>query len=111
VWLLAVPPEERQGPVFRLPSLQGGQPITPNRVGKIVEKISKKAGVKVGTRTKRDRKTGKVIEVPTTESYYVHLNAADVSDELWEKYGPGASNNSGQLQQSSNTPPAKSTAP
>ncbi len=145
-WLLAVPPEERQGPVFRLPSLQAGLPITPNRVGKIVERISKKAGVKVGTRTKRDRKTGKTTEVPmfagchslrrgfgskwarkvptailkrmmrhssiaTTEGYYVHLNAADVSDELWEKYGPGDGNDSGQLQQSSNTPPAKSTAP
>ncbi len=40
----------------------------------------------------------------TTEAYYVHMDAAEVADELWGKYGC----QSGSLQQSSNTPPVES---
>ena len=137
-WLLAVPEAEREGPVFRL-TTAAGVPIQPNRIGRIVERIGKVAKVKVGTRTKRDKKTGTVTEVPvfagchsfrrgfgskwarrvstsvlrrlmrhasitTTEAYYVNLDAADVGDELWEKFGCQA----GSLQQSSNIPPVES---
>jgi hypothetical protein len=49
--------------------------------------------------------------ISTTEAYYVHLDASDVADELWGKYGslPAASlpvADAG-LQQSSNIPPIK----
>ena len=62
-WLLAVPEAERTGPVFRLIDTRTNQPISPHRAGQIVEKIGKAAKVKVGTRMKRDRKTGKAAEV------------------------------------------------
>jgi integrase len=120
-WLLAVPEAERTGPVFQLTNA-AGVPIHPNRVTRIVERIGKAAGVKVGTRTKRGKKDGKPVTVPvfagchsyrrgfgskwarrvapsilkrlmrhasiaTTEAYYINLNASDVADELWSKYG------------------------
>ena len=62
-WLLAVPEAERTGQVFRLIG-QGGSADEGHRVGQIVERIGKAAGVKVGTRTKRDKKTGKATTVP-----------------------------------------------
>ena len=46
-WLLETPEEDRTGPVFQLPSLLDGKPLTPCRVGRIVSKIGRKAGVVV----------------------------------------------------------------
>ena len=144
-WLLAVPEAERTGPVFRLIG-QGGLPMMGHRVGQIVERIGKAAGVKVGTRTKRTKK-GETITVPvfagchsyrrgfgskwarrvapsvlkrlmrhasiaTTEGYYVHLDASDVADELWEKFGSAPACSvpvaDAGLQHSSNIPPVES---
>ena len=144
-WLLAVPEAERTGRVFHLVNVRTNQPLCENRVGRIVEKIGRKAGIKVGTRTKR--KDGKATTVPvfagchsyrrgfgskwarrvapsvlkrlmrhasiaTTEAYYVHLNASDVADELWERFGvPPAGSQpvvDAGLQQSSNIPPIES---
>ena len=120
-WLLAVPEAERSGRVFRLVNA-AGVPFHQNRITRIVERIGKAAGVKVGTRTKRSKKDGKPVTVPvfagchsyrrgfgskwarrvsssvlkrlmrhasiaTTEGYYVNLDASDVADELWAKYG------------------------
>jgi integrase len=138
-WLLTVPELERNGKVFRLVDTRTNQPLAENRVGRIVESIGRKAGVKVGTRTKRD-KDGTTTTVPvfagchsyrrgfgskwarrvssavlkrlmrhasisTTESYYTHLDASDVADELWEKFGTPAPVADDGLQHSSNTPP------
>ena len=97
-----------------------------HRVGRLVERIGRAAGVKVGTRIARklNKKTGQrePVEVPvfagchsyrrgfgskwarrvapsvlkrlmrhnsiaTTEGYYVHLDASEIADELWTKYG------------------------
>ena len=136
-WLLAVPAAERTGQVFRLIDTRTNQALGEHRVGMIVERIGRKAGVKVGTRTKRT-KDGETITVPvfagchsyrrgfgskwarrmapsvlkrlmrhasiaTTEGYYVHLDASDVADELWEKFGC----QDGSLQQSCNMPPVE----
>jgi integrase len=141
-WLLSVPEDERTGPVFHLIDTRTNQPINANRVGRIVESIGRKAGVKVGIRTKRT-KEGETITVPvfagchsyrrgfgskwsrrvvpsvlkrlmrhssiaTTEAYYVHMDASDVADELWERYAEQKADPAASLQQSSNIPPAES---
>ncbi len=145
-WLLTVPAADRTGKVFHLIDTRTNQPLGENRVGRIVEGIGRKAGVKVGTRTKRDKKDGKPVTVPvfagchsyrrgfgskwarrvapsvlkrlmrhasiaTTEGYYVHLDASDVADELWEKFGTlpavSAPVADAGLQQSSNMPPVE----
>ena len=46
-WLLETPAEDRTGPVFHLPSLLDGEPLTLCRVGRIVSKIGQRAGVVV----------------------------------------------------------------
>ncbi len=138
-WLLAVPESERTGRVFALVDTRTKQPLSENRVGRIVERIGKAAKVKVGTRTKRGA-DGKAAEVPvfagchsyrrgfgskwarrvvpsvlkrlmrhssiaTTEGYYVHLDASDVADELWTKYGEQKPVADAGLQQSCNMAP------
>jgi integrase len=50
-WLLETPEEDRTGPVFQLPSLLDGEPLTPCRVGRIVSRIGKKANVIVSRET------------------------------------------------------------
>jgi integrase len=140
-WLLAVPGHERTGKVFPLLDTRTNQAISENRVGRIVEGIGRKAGVKVGTRTKRTKEGGAVTvpvfagchsyrrgfgskwarrvstsvlrrlmrhaSIATTEAYYVNLDASDVGDELWERFGCQADS----LQQSCNTPPVESIMP
>jgi integrase len=67
-WLLAIPEAERTGKVFHLIDTRTNQPLSKNRVGRIVEGIGRKAGIKVGARIKRelDKETGKrqPVEVP-----------------------------------------------
>jgi integrase len=65
-WLRTTYPDarERDGRVFQLLNLRTGRPMEPHRVGEIVEKIGRKAKIKVGMATKRDKKTGKVVEIP-----------------------------------------------
>lgn len=48
--------------------------------------------------------------IATTEAYYVHLDAADVGNELWEKWGAVSPATAAGLQHSSNTPPVESMA-
>jgi len=109
-WLLQTPEDERQGRVFRLLNLQGGQPITLDRVGGTITKFGKKAGIVVA----RDPDTGKVkyasahdlrrsfgtrwakrvmpavlkrlmrhADIQTTMQYYVNLGADEVAADLW----------------------------
>ena len=138
-WLLAVPEAERSGRVFRLVNA-AGVPFHPNRITRIVERIGKAAGVKVGTRTKRNKKTGKATTVSvfagchsyrrgfgskwarrvsssvlkrlmrhasiaTTEGYYVNLDASDVADELWTKYGEQAADSKPVYNNPTTNPP------
>ena len=63
-WLQTVPAAERTGRVFRLIDTRTNQPLTPERVTAVAEQIGKAAGVKVGTRIKRDKKTGTTTTVP-----------------------------------------------
>jgi integrase len=115
-WLLQTPETERVGRVFGMPSLRDGQPIGSARVGAILERIGKKAGVVVN----RDPQTGKVkfasahdlrrsfgtrwasrVRTPvlmrllrhrniaTTMRYYVSLEADEVGAELYAKHPAG----------------------
>jgi len=54
-WLLAVPEAERHGRVFRLPGNR-------REIGRIVGDFGRKAGVKVGTTTKRDKESRQLVE-------------------------------------------------
>ena len=46
--------------------------------------------------------------IATTESYYVHLDASDVADELWAKFAIPAPADNPVLQQPCNNPPVES---
>ena len=108
-FLLQTPEAERVGPVFPLAD-QYGMPIAPRNVGVIVSKIGRKAKVVTnkadgkfagchdlrrafGTRWARRvmpailKRLMRHSSVTTTMSYYVDLQAADVADELWAKFG------------------------
>ena len=109
-WLLQTPEAERTGRVFKLNGLQTGEPITPGRIGRLVSKIGKKAGVVVNKvagkfaschdlrRTFGTRWASRVkpavlqrlmrhANIATTMGYYVALDAGDVADDLWAKFG------------------------
>lgn len=72
-WLLQTPVENRHGPVFNLPGLLDGRPLTPKRVSRTISRIGKKAGVVVNRERKLvaepilDPKTGK----PTDQTQLV----------------------------------------
>ncbi len=46
-WLLRLPEEDREGPVFPIEGLHSGDPIRPKRVIRIVSAIRRQAGVVV----------------------------------------------------------------
>jgi integrase len=115
--LLQTPEAERVGPVFNLIDQRHGRRLEPHRIGEIVVKIGKKAGVVVnkadgkfasahdlrrafGTRWARRimpavlRRLMRHSNIGTTMAYYVDLDSADVADDLWAKFGTeGAYNN------------------
>jgi len=135
-FLLATPAAERVGKVFQLIDHRN-QEMKLNFVGKVVERIGRAAGVKVGT-TKQAKDGTKTtlpvfagchsyrrgfgskwarrvstavlkrlmrhVNIATTEAYYIILDAADVSNELWQKFGC----QDGSLQQTNNNPPVDS---
>lgn len=100
-FLLRTPASHREGRVFQID-------LSENRVGRIVEQIGRKAGVKVGGTEEKPifagchslrrsfgsrwakRVSPSVLKrlmrhssIATTEAYYVHLDAEEISDELW----------------------------
>ena len=105
-WILQVPEDERKGRVFRLERLDIEAPMSCKRVGRIVSKIGKKAGVVVN---KAEGKYGSAHDlrrafgtrwaprvkpatlqllmrhsaIETTLRYYVAQDSDDVADELW----------------------------
>jgi integrase len=123
-WLQETFPEgERVGRVFRLEGLGTDQPISSQRVCRLVSRIGRQAGVVVnkadgkfasahdlrrafGTRwaTRVKPATLQLLmrhaDIATTMGYYVSLDAADVADELWATYGntPAAGNTHGNTQ-------------
>ena len=66
VWLRDTYPDARrvEGRVFHLIDMRTNQRLSDHRVGQVVERIGQKAGVRVGTRTKRDKKSGELVELP-----------------------------------------------
>ena len=110
-----MPEAERVGRVFPLVNQRTGKPFTRHVVGEIVARIGHKAGVvtdKAAGRfaTLHDlrrsclsrwarkvtpavlQKVARHAHYTTTQAYYVHLDAADLAAELWERFGPEAGN-------------------
>jgi integrase len=123
-FLQTTPEAERVGRVFKLTRERGGEPIGPGKVGAMVAKIGKKAGVVVN---KADEKSASAHDlrrafgarwakrvmpavlkrlmrhsaIQTTMSYYVDLDAADMADQLWAEDGnTPAAGNTGQKEAS-----------
>jgi integrase len=112
--LLTVPEGERCGRVFKINGLLTSEPITVNRVSRIISAIGKKAGVVVnkeqgkfgsahdlrrayGTRWAKRLKPFELKtlmrheSIETTERYYVDLDADEFAKELWSSYSPAIS--------------------
>ena len=112
-WLLKTfPAAGRVGKVFKLTTTRGAESFVSAQVGKIISRIGEAAGVVVnktegkfasahdlrrafGTRWAK-RVSPAVLKrlmrhatIATTEKYYVHLDAAEVADDLWAKFGQG----------------------
>lgn len=111
---------DRVGKVFKMPTLQNGQPKHPREIGRIVSLIGKTAGVVVnkadgkfasahdlrrafGTRWAKRvmpavlRWLMRHASIGTTTGYYVGLDSDDVADQLWAGWGntPVVGNTSG----------------
>jgi len=132
-FLAETPEAERVGRVFKLSRERGGEPIGLGKVGAMIAKIGKKAGVVVnkadgkfgsahdlrrafGTRWAKRvmpavlRRLMRHSAIQTTMGYYVDLDAADVADQLWAGWGanggstPAAGNTLGNSTQETETP-------
>ena len=126
--LLQTPEAERVGPVFNLMDQRHGRRLEPHRVGEIVVKIGKKAGVVVNKaegkfasahdlrRSFGSRWAKRVMPavlkrlmrhsaIQTTMGYYVELDAGEVADQLWKGWG-GNGNTVGNTCQETKTPTA-----
>lgn len=111
-FLLAVPREEREGPIFKLPNPAGKQ-MTAKRACRIISDIGRKAGVVVnkaenkfatahdlrrsfGTRWASRVKPATLQllmrhrSIETTLKYYVEQDADEVADELWLNFSTAA---------------------
>jgi len=109
-FLAATPKDERVGRVFKLLDQRFQQPIAAHRVGEIIVKIGKRAGVIVdkaagkfasahdlrrsfGTRWAKLVRPVVLMRlmrhsaIQTTMLYYVDLDTADVADEVWTAFG------------------------
>ena len=112
-WLLQTPEEDRHGPVFKM-----GTVAAVGKVGEIVSRIGKKAGVVVnkgdgkyasahdlrrsfGTRWAKKvmpavlQRLMRHANINTTMTYYVNINADEVADGLWEAHKPAPGNTLG----------------
>jgi integrase len=108
-FLLQKPEAQRRGRVFRLNQDGGSVPLSTHNVGKVVDRIGKKAGVIVnpadgktaslhdlrrtfGTRWAKRvmpailRKLMRHANVATTMQYYVDLDVDEMADDLWAKH-------------------------
>jgi integrase len=119
-FLLRTPEPERRGRVFRLNQDGAGIPLSTHNVGKVVDRIGRKAGVIVNAvegktasahdlrRTFASRWARKVMpaipqrlmrhaNVQTTMQYYLDLGVDDMADELWANHPATPSNISGNI--------------
>lgn len=110
-WLLKTPESQREGYVFDIADCRGSQRLLPHRVGELIGRIGKRAGVVVnkaegkyasahdlrrafGTRWSKRvmpavlKQLMRHADIGTTMKYYVSANAADLADELWASFGP-----------------------
>jgi len=104
------PPDQRHGLVFRLVGPRSGRPMLPADVGEAIRRIGRKANVVVnkasgkyatahdlrrafGTRWAKRvmpavlKRLMRHSSINTTMAYYVDLDAAEVADDLWAKWG------------------------
>lgn len=111
-WLLQTPQDEREGLVFKIERLDTSEGVTAKRVGRLVSKIGRKAGVIVnktdgkyasahdlrrafGTRWATRVKPATLQRlmrhsaIETTMRYYVALDADEMADELWAGFDSG----------------------
>lgn len=109
-FILQTPEADRHGRVFSLLSLDTGKPMSAGRVGKILSRIGRKAGVVVdkskdqyatahdlrrsfGTRWSKKvapailRNLMRHSSITTTMAYYVELEADDIAAGLWKDQG------------------------
>jgi integrase len=114
-WLMQTPQAEREGLVFKLARERGGKPMGLGKVGAVVSKIGKTAGVVVnkaegkfasahdlrrafGTRWSRKvmpavlKRLMRHSAIQTTMTHYVDLDAAEVADQLWAAYEKAPAN-------------------
>lgn len=124
LFLSQTPKAERVGSVFNLLDHRHGRRLKPHRVGEIVVKVGKKAGVVVnkadgkfasahdlrrafGTRWAKRvmpavlRRLMRHSSIATTMGYYVDLDSDDVADQLWAGWGntPAQGNILGNIDQ------------
>ncbi len=127
-YLLQTPEAERVGKVFQLIDQRFHRELDGHRVGQIVGKIGKKAGVIVnkadgkfasahdlrrgfGTRWAKRvmpavlRRLMRHSSIQTTMAYYVDLDSAEVADQLWAGWGATESNTEAQGNTLGNTNP------
>jgi len=109
--LLVTPEAERTGLVFRLSDQRTHKPLDCHRVGQLVGRIGRKAGVVTNkaegkyaglhdlrrgfcTRWAKKvmppvlRRLARHASIQTTLSYYVDLDAADLAEDLWSNHTP-----------------------
>lgn len=119
-FLLQTPESQRRGRVFRLNQDGGTIPLSTHNVGKVVDRIGRKAGVIVnavdgktasahdlrrtfGTRWAKRvmpavlQKLMRHANVQTTMQFYVDLAVDDMCDDLWAKHPAAKSNISGNI--------------
>jgi integrase len=124
---------ERHGRVFKLIGTRSGRPMTPADVGEVVRRIGRKASVVVnkadgkyatahdlrrafGTRWAKRvmpailKRLMRHSSINTTMAYYVDLDAAEVADDLWAKWG-GDDSTSELGNTSGNNDPRNTTGP
>ena len=113
-FILQTPDQLRNGRVFKINGLYTGKPMSDKRVSRVVSDIGKKANVVVdkpknkyasahdlrrafGTRWAK-RVAPAVLQrlmrhasIDTTMRFYVDIEAEDIADDLWNRFGVGTS--------------------
>ena len=109
-FILRTPASLRTGRVFKINGLYTGKPMSEKRVSRVVSAIGKKANVVVekaknkfatahdlrrafGTRWATHvapavlQRLLRHASIDTTMRFYVNIEAADIADDLWKRFG------------------------
>ena len=126
--LLTTPEGEREGRVFNLTDQRTNLPLSDHRIGLLVGRIGRKAGVVTNkaegkcaglhdlrrgfcTRWAKKvmppvlQKLARHASIQTTLSYYVDLDAADLAEDLWAEHAATPGNTAGAGNKPGNTRP------